>query len=752
MSRFLKAIILGVLTGVLGLVLTLFPLGVDLEEDIGLDLLFKLRGVKEPPPGVIIISLDKASSDSLHVPNDPRKWPRSLHARLTEILAKEGARVIVFDVFFDEVKSADEESLFSEAIQQAGNVVLCERLEMEKVSLLNKESDLPGDLTIVKLVPPIPSLAQSAVALAPFPLPKVPVKVSQCWTFKTAAGDTPTLPVVAFQLFAMEIYDELLGLLKKIDPVQAANLPRHKEEVIEGKNVKKVIQQIREIFESDPLVAETMLRELQERTPASHDIKKTQLLKSLIKMYQSANSEYLNFYGPSGTIPTIPFHQVLKKEEKVSQGQRPLDFKGKAVFIGLSERFQPGQKDGFYTTFSQSSGIDISGVEIAATAFSNLLKDQPIHPLGFIFHLLLIFVWGVAIGMIFLLLPALLAAAAVIGLSIAYLLFAGYQFNAMTTWYPIIAPLLIQFPLAFFGAVLWRYIDSNRERQNIRKAFGYYLPNGVIDQLSKNIAHIKTSHQVVYGICLSTDAEHYTALSEAMDPEKLGNFMNQYYETVFRPIKQRAGIVANVIGDSVLAIWIASHPETPLRKEACYAALDIAMAIQQFNQSSGRFQLPTRIGLHSGHILLGHMGAMDHYEYRPVGDIVNTATRVEGLNKYLGTRILTSKEVIHQLDGFLTREIGTFLLAGKSKPLVIHGLLCPQETSTEEQRGACLIFNEALTAFRRQAWDEAIEKFQRSMEDFGEDGPSSFYIKLCEEYKRNPPETGWDGVVHMDKK
>jgi adenylate cyclase len=65
------------------------------------------------------------------------------------------------------------------------------------------------------------------------------------------------------------------------------------------------------------------------------------------------------------------------------------------------------------------------------------------------------------------------------------------------------------------------------------------------------------------------------------------------------------------------------------------------------------------------------MGAMDHYEYRPIGDIVNTATRVEGLNKYLGTRVLASEEVIHQLDGFLTREVGTFLLAGKSKPLGI---------------------------------------------------------------------------------
>ncbi|OGP89253.1 MAG: hypothetical protein A2156_07205 [Deltaproteobacteria bacterium RBG_16_48_10] len=750
MSRLLGAIILGVLTGGLGLVLTLFPPGLDLEEDIGLDLLFKLRGVKEPPSEVIIIRIDKASSDHLQVPNDPRKWARSLHARLTEILAQEGARVIAFDVFFDEAKFIAEDNLFAEAIQKADNVVLCESLEMEKISLQDKERAPPGDLTIVKMMPPIPSLAQSAVALAPFPLPKVPIKISQYWTFKTEAGDTPTLPVVVFQIFALEVYGDFIGLMEKVNPAGVNKLPRHKEEVLRNKDVQKVIQEIREIFETDPLVAEKMLSRLREEAP--RDLKRAQVLTSLIKMYQSANSKYLNFYGPSGTIPTISYYQVLKMEEKASQTQRPIDVKGKAVFIGLSEGFRSVQKDGFYTAFSQPSGLDISGVEIAATAFSNLLTDQSVRALGLISHFLLIFLWGMAMGMIFLLLPTAFGAVTTIGLGLLYLFFSRYQFNAAAVWYPIILPLLVQFPIAFFGAVLWRYIDSNRERQNIRKAFGFYLPSGVVDQLSKNIAHIQTGQQLVYGICLLTDAEHYTSLSETLDPKELGSFMNRYYETIFRPIKQRGGIVANVIGDSVLAIWIASHPDTPLRKEACQAALDISRALHQFNQSSGTLQLPTRIGLHSGYILLGHMGAMDHYEYRPVGDIVNTATRIEGLNKYLGTRILVSEEVIHQLDAFLTREVGTFLLAGKSKPLAIHGIIGPKEHSSEEQRQACMIFKEALTAFRRQSWEEAIEKFYRSTECFGQDGPSSFYLQLCAEYKKNPPGTAWDGVVHMNKK
>jgi adenylate cyclase len=100
MPHFIKAIVLGVLTGVLGLGLGLAPLGHDLEENIGLELLFKLRGARQAPADVVIVSLDDVSATVLGLPNDPAKWPRSYHARLTEILARAGAAVIAFDIIF----------------------------------------------------------------------------------------------------------------------------------------------------------------------------------------------------------------------------------------------------------------------------------------------------------------------------------------------------------------------------------------------------------------------------------------------------------------------------------------------------------------------------------------------------------------------------------------------------------------------------------------------------------------------------
>jgi adenylate cyclase len=752
MSRLSKAIILGFLTGMVGLAVGHAPFGLDLEENIGLDLLFTLRGARQPPPDVLVVSIDQKSAEKLNVSKDSRKWPRSLHARLIEHLVKEGATVIAFDLIFDEMKSPKENNLFTEAIRKAHNVVLCESLKREKVPLTTKGGSPGGNLNIEKLVQPVPPLAQSAIALAPFPLPKLPIKVSQYWTFKTEAGDTPTLPVVVFQIFGMQVYEEFVHLLEKASPSKAEKLPRSKEGIITTRGVENVIREIRDIFEDEPLITKSMLKDLQKEQVLSADPKKIQMLKSLIRMYQSPNSSYLNFYGPPGTINTIPYYQVLQIQEKGNLRQKQFDFSEKVVFVGLSERFPLEQRDGFHTVFSESSGLDISGVEIAATAFANLLEDRPVQPLSFWAHFITILLWGVVMGMVCYLFPTFIASMSALGLMVLYFIVATYQFKTTGNWYPLIVPLLIQSVPAFFSAVVWKSIELNKERQNIRKALQSYLPDRVVDQLSKNIADFKASKQLVYGICLYTDAEQYTSLSETMDPVELSNFMNRYYEALFKPIKQHGGIVSNIVGDAALAIWMKEQPDPVFRDRACHAALDIAKAVGEFNQSSGASKLPTRIGLHSGRVLLGNIGAIDHYEYHPIGDIVNTASRIEGLNKYLGTRILVSEEVIEQLDGFLTRKLGRFLLVGKKKPLAVYELVCRMVESNEGQRSRCAFFDKVLDAFRRRSWEEAMEKLHEYINIFGEDGPSLLYLKLCEQYRKNPPGESWDGVIQVANK
>jgi adenylate cyclase len=752
MSRLAKAVTLGLLTGLLGLLVSFLPFGLDLEEDVGLGLLFRLRGVRQPPPEVIIVGIDKASAAHLNLPEKAERWPRSLHARLVDILARRGAAVIAFDILFEEPRSPEEDSSFAAAMRNAQNVILCRGIKRETVPLPGGGREGKGIANIETLMPASPLFAGAALGAAPFPLPKVPVKVSQYWTFKTSAGDSPTLPVVAFQVFALEVYQQFVRLLEGSGSMEMGHLPHDGEAVREARDVDKLVRAIRDLFGQNPLGAEQVRRKVGRSAEAGGDERKSRMLGSLVHMYQSPNSCYLNFYGPPGTIPTVPYYQVLDPHPVTTGEHGSPDFRGKAVFVGLSDLARVDQKkDDFHTVFSQLSGLDLSGVEIAATAFANLLEDMPVQPLRLGEHALFVFLWGAVLGMACRLLPTILAAVAAAGLSGLYLVFAQQQFMNSGTWYPLVIPLFVQTPVAFLGALAWNYREEHRERGAIKKALGYYLPGRVAEEIARNVRDIGAHGQIMHGTCLCTDAEQYTSLPERMDPRELSDLLKRYYEVVFEPVRRRGGIVSDVIGDSMMAIWTTTHPDAALRYEACLAALDIANSLNRLNESDHDLLLPTRMGLHSGNMLLGNVGAMDHYEYRAVGDIVNTVTRIENLNKHLGTRILVSAEVLSGLDGFVTRDMGRFLLRGKSKPVAVHELLGRMEESGQELTRLSRFFAGGLEAYRRQSWGEAIARFRECVRLYQEDGPSLFYIQLCEKYEKNSPGEGWDGLVRLDK-
>jgi serine phosphatase RsbU (regulator of sigma subunit) len=450
MSRLVKAIILGFLIGIVGLLISPIRFVLELEENTGLGLLFKLRGARPAPSDVIVISIEKESSEYLSLPNNPDKWPRSLHARLIDNLVREGAEVIAFDLHFIEPRSTEDDHLFAEAIKKAHNVVLAEPLIAKEIPLSGKGGAAADVHRIVKTVKPIALFSQSAVATAPFSLPRIPFKVNQYWAFQTMAGDSPTLPVVTFQLFTLQVYEKFIQLIEKVSPDQSAKLPKDPHIVMQNGGTQRLIGKIRALFESEPLIAGRMLKELEQ---FKSDEKTHRLLKSLIMMYAAPNRRYINYYGPPRTIATIPYHRALQVGGGTVENQQ-VNLKGKIVFVGLSEILLADRKDSFYTVFSQANGIFISGVEIAATAFSNILEDSPVRPIGFWWHFLVILLWGILVSTICRTSTLKIGALSVVVLSILYLATAVYLFKTKGSWYPIVIPLFIQTPLAFMGAVV----------------------------------------------------------------------------------------------------------------------------------------------------------------------------------------------------------------------------------------------------------------------------------------------------------
>ncbi|MEA3278039.1 MAG: adenylate/guanylate cyclase domain-containing protein [Pseudomonadota bacterium] len=714
----------------------------ELEATIGLQWLFSLRGSRQAPSEVVVVSVDQASSNWLGLSNDPRKWPRRYHALLVDRLSAAGAAVVAFDVIFEDPRDPGETRQLARAMKNSGNVILFEYLERSEPEMESGLRQLGIDIDVQKARRPLPELADAAASLAPFPLPKVPARVNQFWTFKTGAGDTPTLPTVAFQRFAFSYWNEWRAVLESAIPgYDFKALVRYGPNG-DSPDGARLAGETRRLFERHPWLAEK-LGELAGEQPD----RTGRILLALTALYGGPDSYYLDFYGPPQSIDTVSFYKVLNDTAGLS-----VDLKDKAIFVGFSEQLQPEQKDGFYTVFSQKDGLDISGVEIAATAFGNLLENRTIEPLPAWLQALLILMLGLAFAALFMWLPGPIPVLAAGVIAVGWVGVSLELFTERGIWLPVVTPLLFELPVAMVGALLWRYLSARRERQRIREGFGYFVPERVVDELAHNLSDIPGKGEIVYGVCLSTDAEKYTQLAEQMPPDQLREYLNAYYEHLFLPVRRHGGIVCDVVGDAMMAIWVASTPEHNQGTQACRAALEILEGVDRFNDRPGDSRLPTRIGLHGGRFLFGSVGARDHFEYRAVGDIVNAASRIETLNKQLGTHVLLSEYVARGTEGIVTRDVGRFRLMGKTHWLGIHELLCPRERLDLESERRLDRFSTALEEFREGRWHTALIAFQSLLDDTPYDGPSRYYLGLCESFMTKPPSTPWDGVVVLTQK
>ncbi len=757
MGPWLRAAILGIATAIMGVAASLLPMTGTWDADRGLGFLFQLRGALESPPGVVVVGIDRESSRVLEVPNRPEQWPRHLHARLVDRLAAAGARVIAFDVLFSKERDPEDDRALAAAVQKAGNVLLVE-------DLVREQGTGPGGVpaavpwTSQKITLPFRELSDAALASAPFPLPKVPVNLSHFWLFSPAEGeseiDKACLPTLALLAYARPLFGDLARLVSEATLEAGLAAP---EGLRPHAPLLDLSSGLRRFLRSHPALVEA----LEARVARLAAAETRAALGAVIAAYGGPASGTINFYGPPRTVNSLSYHCALGIDcRKPHPGHRAMTEAGlrelvrdKVVFVGFSEWVQMEQKDVFYTRYSQEDGRDLSGVEIAATVFSNLKQGNAIRSPGAAAYLSLFAVFGLLLGTLARrLAPAIMlpAAAAVL---IVYLAISYHAFTAYELWLPLAIPLFVQSPIAIGAGLYFGFRDARREREQIQKAFGHYLPPAVVADLCGASGRIPTVSRDAYAVCLYSDAERYTALAEGMSPRALHALLNRYYDALFEPVRRQGGFVSDVVGDAMLALWATTGPDARTRAQACRAAIEI-MAAGGSPGASGPY-LPTRIGLHCGEVALGNVGAGEHFEYRAVGDIVNTAQRIEDLNKRLGTRVLASAEVLQGLaekpDAVEAREIGHFCLSGKSRPITVYQLWLPGAGSAHHCEQGRAAFAAGLEAFRAQDLRVAREIFESLLRELGEDGPARFYLALCERYQKTLPAAPWDGTVYLDE-
>ena len=470
----------------------------------------------------------------------------------------------------------------------------------------------------------------------------------------------------------------------------------------------------------------------------------------------------INYVGPSNTYPRLSFGRVVRGEFP------PGTFAGKIVLLGNTH---PTGHD-FYETPMRNAKVDVrqegaleiatkgsvtmAGVEVHANLLDTLLHDRYISTEhGRLF-------WAFNIGLALLALVAfwlfeiptavsliLLAVLGAVGGALPVLMF--FKKGVFLT----AADGLIALGAHFIGGSVFDRVVQGAQKANITAMFSRYLAPEVVAQLVDNPDQAKLGGEKVHMSVMFSDIRGFTTLSESMDPTSLVNFLNKYLTRATNKIFEQQGVVDKYMGDAIMAFWGAPIKTKTHARQACLAALEMEKVVREFRELPENKGLPTievGIGVNTGDMTVGNMGSDMRFDYTVMGDAVNLASRLEGLNKEYATRTIISQHTLAEIgDEFVTRELDLVRVKGKHEPVRIFEL-CALKADRAKWAPRLKLFAEGLAAYRAKQWDVADAKFKAVQELEPKDGPARIYLERIEDLRTTDLPEPWDGVMTMKTK
>lgn len=439
----------------------------------------------------------------------------------------------------------------------------------------------------------------------------------------------------------------------------------------------------------------------------------------------------INYIAPPGAYTRYSFSDVVKGRIGAEQ------LKDKLVLVGATSL---GIYDLRVTPFSSNS----PGVEVHANAVDALVRGATMQRGGV--EALIDLVAIISLGI----LAALLTLNVRHGISlplIALLVFGhgavAYAAFVQGHWISVVYPELTII-LSFFTTAYLRFSLLDRRTREIREMFSSYVSRNVVDQLVKdpNQARIGGDSRVM--TVLFSDVANYTGFSEKLPPQEVVRILNQYLARMTELIMHHEGTLDKFMGDGIMAFWGAPLEEPRHAELAVDCALGMLATMEELRahwQSEGHQPLRLRIGINSGEMVVGNIGAAGKkMEYTVIGDNVNLAARLEGINKLYGTRLLISEgtRTLLPAQKYTMRRIDFVRVKGKDEPLEIY------EVMTANPAGLAEAFETALALYRERRFAEAQEAFAR-LADRHDDQPSRIYQNRSAEFLQHPPSEEWDG-------
>jgi len=484
------------------------------------------------------------------------------------------------------------------------------------------------------------------------------------------------------------------------------------------------------------------------------------------------NAMLLNFETGGGGVPTYSFADLYHCVEAGRADFFEAAFKDKVVLIGgildvedrklTSKRFVTGPEIAWTRDRCVLPVMEelhdervvrdtIPGVYIFATAVNNLLRREALSEPPWPARAGLVLLFALCAGACGLRLrPAF--AAMVIAVAIAFWIAGATAVFRAGLVLPMIDASLAAVVVLMFAAG-YRFGVTDREKRAVRKAFGYFLPGVVIDRMLTQGAKPQLGGETRDVTVIFSDLADFTALSEALAPGDVVTLMNRYLGAMTRVIEAHGGFVDKYIGDAIMAVFGAPLEDSDHARHAVEAALECQEALARLEPDLGLpegYRLTARIGLNSGPVLIGNIGSEKRLNYTVIGDNVNLAARLEGVNKLYATGILASSETARRCGARIAfREVDRVRVIGRADPVTVCEPRGFATDRTPEDEARDQAYAESLTTLRKKDFTAARMQFEALA---ARDPVSGKMSEYCKALIADLPPRGWDGVRDLDRK
>lgn len=598
-------------------------------ENFAYDLAFDYRPV-QVPANIAIVAIDDAS---LKIQGQ-FPWPRDVYARLLDKLPT--ARVVAFDVLFIEPDRANSQGdkIFAQALRRHGRVVLG--------AYKQERSEVGGG---------------EVGALPNYPLPggnPGPLQAIQALNFR---GPVPILAQAAAGLGYVDIEPDADGVHRRVEPLRVG---------YDGRIYPHFAMEVARVATGaspDSLVADL--------APGRLD------LPARAVPLSSRGAMLINYAGPVGTVPTYSFQAVLDGKVPAEQ------LRDQIILVGATA---PGLYDIRPAPFRTASR-KFFGVETNANIVNSLLDRPPLRDASRSL--------------------AWLALALLIGAGAGLLVWSGGE-----TLGPLLGVLLLvlvalpSFFVGFFllhtivpyGALIWATLlpvavgaleRMGAERRMIKDQFGTYVSPEVLDRLMHDPDLVRHGQRRTVTLLFS-DVRGSTGLTEKATPEAWLAQLNEYLTAMSAAIFEYDGYLDKFMGDGIMAVWnpFGNQPDhAELALGAAHRMLELLELLNQhWEEAEERTPFHIGIGLHSGEALVGNVGSDQRTQYTAIGDPVNTAARLEAMNKQYGTELLVSEATAALLkEDYPLREIGEVEVRGRARKLRIFEVRHEEQAAEEAE-------------------------------------------------------------------